>query len=319
MKITTPTYNLAFAEDVSKGLTDKKKHLSSRYFYDDEGSHIFQQIMKMPEYYPTNCEFEILSEQSEAILEQLKFKEKFNIVEFGSGDGSKTKQLLQAFLNKNADFTYVPIDISEEAILILEENIRASIPEIQMNSKVGDYFDILEDISKEETPNLFLFLGGNIGNYKKEDAIDLLQKFASGMKKGDKLLMGIDLQKSPRTIQKAYDDPHGITKAFNKNLLKRINRELEADIYLDQFDFYCHYNPENGEVNSYLFSLEKQSFYSKILDKSFIFQKGETIWTELSKKYSFAEIEELASTLDFKVVENFLDKKGYFADSLWEK
>ena len=319
MKITTPTYNLAFAEDVSKGLTDKKKHLSSRYFYDDEGSHIFQQIMKMPEYYPTNCEFEILYEQSEAILEQLKFKEKFNIVEFGSGDGSKTKQLLQAFLNKNADFTYVPIDISEEAILILEENIRASIPEIQMNSKVGDYFDILEDISKEETPNLFLFLGGNIGNYKKEDAIDLLQKFASGMKKGDKLLMGIDLQKSPRTIQKAYDDPHGITKAFNMNLLKRINRELEADIDLDQFDFYCHYNPENGEVNSYLFSLEKQSFYSKILDKSFIFQKGETIWTELSKKYSFAEIEELASTLDFKVVENFLDKKGYFADSLWEK
>ena len=319
MKITTPTYNLAFAEDVLKGLTDKKKHLSSRYFYDDEGSHIFQQIMKMPEYYPTNCEFEILSEQSENILEQLNFKEKFNIVEFGSGDGTKTKQLLQAFLNKNADFTYVPIDISEEAILILEENIRASIPKLQMNSKVGDYFDILEDISKEETPNLFLFLGGNIGNYKKDDALDLLQKFASGMKKGDKLLMGIDLQKSPRTIQKAYDDPHGITKAFNMNLLQRINRELEADIDLDQFDFYCHYNPENGEVNSYLFSLIKQNFYSKILDTTFTFQKDEMIWTELSKKYSLSEIEELASTLDFKVVENFLDKKGYFADSLWEK
>lgn len=319
MKITTPTYNLAFAEDVLKGLTNKKKHLSSRYFYDDEGSHIFQQIMKMPEYYPTNCEFEILSEQSENILEQLNFKEKFNIVEFGSGDGTKTKQLLQAFLNKNADFTYVPIDISEEAILILEENIRASIPEIQMNSKVGDYFDILEDISKEETPNLFLFLGGNIGNYKKDDALDLLQKFASGMKKGDKLLMGIDLQKSPRTIQKAYDDPHGITKAFNMNLLQRINRELEADIDLNQFDFYCHYNPENGEVNSYLFSLIKQNFYSKILDTTFTFQKDEMIWTELSKKYSLAEIEELASALDFKVVENFLDKKGYFADSLWEK
>ena len=188
-----------------------------------------------------------------------------------------------------------------------------------MNSKVGDYFDILEDISKEETPNLFLFLGGNIGNYKKEDALDLLQKFASGMKKGDKLLMGIDLQKSPRTIQKAYDDPHGITKVFNMNLLQRINRELEADIDLDQFDFYCHYNPENGEVNSYLFSLIKQKFYSKILDTTFTFQKDEMIWTELSKKYSLAEIEELASTLDFKVVENFLDKKGYFADSLWEK
>ena len=319
MKITIPTYNRAFAEDVLKGLTDKKKHLSSRYFYDDEGSHIFQQIMKMPEYYPADCEFEILSEQSEEILEQLNFEGKFNIVEFGSGDGTKTKQLLKTFLDRNADFTYVPIDISEEAILILEENIRASIPEIRMNSKVGGYFDILEDISKEETPNLFLFLGGNIGNYKKEDAIDLLQKFALGMKKGDKLLMGIDLQKSPRIIQKAYDDPHGITKAFNMNLLKRINRELEADIDLDQFDFYCHYNPENGEVNSYLFSKIKQRFYSRILNKSFVFQQGETIWTELSKKYSFAEIEELADKLDFKVVENFLDEKKYFTDSLWEK
>lgn len=319
MKITIPTYNRAFAEDVLKGLTDKKKHLSSRYFYDDEGSHIFQQIMKMPEYYPTDCEFEILSEQSEEILEQLNFEEKFNIVEFGSGDGTKTKQLLKTFLDKNADFTYVPIDISEEAILILEENIRASLPEIKMNSKVGDYFDILSAISKEEAPNLFLFLGGNIGNYKKEDAIDLLQKFASGMRKGDKLLMGIDLQKSPRIIQKAYDDPHGITKAFNMNLLKRINRELEADIDLDQFDFYCHYNPENGEVNSYLFSKIKQRFYSRILNKSFVFQQGETIWTELSKKYSFAEIDELAKKLDFKVVENFLDEKRFFTDSLWEK
>jgi len=319
MQTTTTTYNKAFAEDVLKGLTDTKKHLSSRYFYDDEGSHIFQQIMEMPEYYPTNCEFEILSQQSGKILEQLNFMGKFNIVEFGSGDGVKTKQLLKTFLDKNADFTYVPIDISEEAILILEENMRATLPELKMNSKVGDYFDILEDISKEETPNLFLFLGGNIGNYKKDDAINLLQKFASGMKKGDKLLMGIDLQKSPRTIQKAYDDPHGITKAFNMNLLKRINRELEADIALDQFDFYCHYNPENGEVNSYLYSLINQTFHSRILDQSFSFKKDEMIWTELSKKYSFAEIDELAKKLEFKVVENFMDCRHFFTDSLWEK
>jgi Uncharacterized conserved protein len=319
MNTTPQIYTTAFAEDVLEGLTAKKKHLSSKYFYDDNGSHIFQQIMKMPEYYPTNCEFEILSEQSEQILERLEFKGKFNIVEFGSGDGTKTKQLLQAFLNKNADFTYMPIDISEEAILILEENIRTSLPGIKMQSKIGDYFEVIKDISKENTPNLFLFLGGNIGNYKKEDAFDLLQKFASGMKKGDKLLLGIDLQKSPRIIQKAYDDPHGITKAFNMNLLHRINRELDADIDVSQFDFYCHYNPENGEVNSYLYSLAKQRFYSRVLNKSFTFKKDETIWTELSKKYSFIEIEELSEQLDFKVLENFLDSKQYFTDSLWEK
>ncbi len=319
MNTAQPIHYTAFAEDVLEGLTAKKKQLSSKYFYDDSGSQIFRQIMKMPEYYPTNCELEILSWQSDAILDKIAFNGNFNIVEFGSGDGTKTKQLLKAFLNKNAAFTYMPIDISEEAILILEESMLAALPKLKMESKIGDYFDVLEDIAKDDTPNLFLFLGGNIGNYKKEDAFRLLQMFASGMKKGDKLLLGIDLQKSPRIIQKAYDDPHGITKAFNMNLLHRINRELDADITIDQFDFYCHYNPENGEVNSYLYSLTKQRFYSRVLNKSFTFEKNETIWTELSKKYSFTEIEELASRLNFKVVENFLDSKQYFTDSLWEK
>lgn len=227
--------------------------------------------MKMPEYYPTNCELEILSWQSDTILDKIAFKGKFNIVEFGSGDGTKTKQLLKTFLNKDADFTYMPIDISEEAILILEEDLLSALPKLKMESKIGDYFDVLEDIAKDETPNLFLFLGGNIGNYKKEDVFGLLQKFSSGMKKGDKLLLGIDLQKDPRVIQAAYDDPHGITKAFNMNLLHRINKELDADIAIDQFDFYCHYNPENGEVNSYLYSLIQQQFYSRVLNTSFSF------------------------------------------------
>ncbi|THD32913.1 L-histidine N(alpha)-methyltransferase [uncultured Flavobacterium sp.] len=319
MNTAQPIHYTAFAEDVLEGLTSKKKHLSSKYFYDDNGSQIFRQIMKMPEYYPTNCELEILSWQSDIILDKIAFKGKFNIVEFGSGDGTKTKQLLKTFLNKDADFTYIPIDISEEAILILEEDLLSALPKLKMESKIGDYFDVLEDIAKDDTPNLFLFLGGNIGNYKKEDVFGLLQKFSSGMKKGDKLLLGIDLQKDPRVIQAAYDDPHGITKAFNMNLLHRINKELDADIAIDQFDFYCHYNPENGEVNSYLYSLIQQQFYSRVLNTSFSFEKNETIWTELSKKYSFAEIEDLANQLNFKVVENFLDGKQYFTDSLWEK
>ncbi len=319
MNTAQPIHYTAFAEDVLEGLTSKKKHLSSKYFYDDNGSQIFRQIMKMPEYDPTNCELEILSWQSDTILDKIAFKGKFNIVEFGSGDGTKTKQLLKTFLNKDADFTYMPIDISEEAILILEEDLLSALPKLKMESKIGDYFDVLEDIAKDDTPNLFLFLGGNIGNYKKEDVFGLLQKFSSGMKKGDKLLLGIDLQKDPRVIQAAYDDPHGITKAFNMNLLHRINKELDADIAIDQFDFYCHYNPENGEVNSYLYSLIQQQFYSRVLNTSFSFEKNETIWTELSKKYSFAEIEDLANQLNFKVVENFLDGKQYFTDSLWEK
>lgn len=308
-----------FAEDVLTGLTAEHKHLSSKYFYDDNGSRIFMQIMDMPEYYPTDCEFEILSQQSDKILEKLNFKGKFNIVEFGSGDGLKTKQLLATFIKKGADFTYVPIDISQEAIDALEKNILKSLPNIDMEPRTGDYFDILEELANDDTPNLFLFLGGNIGNYKADEALDLLEMFNAGMKKGDLLLMGMDLQKNPRIIQKAYDDPHGITKAFNMNLLKRINRELDADIKFDQFDFYCNYNPENGEVNSYLVSLKKQNVHSTALDADFSFEKDELIWTELSKKYSFEEIESLAKKSGFAVTHNFMDCKHYFTDSLWVK
>lgn len=311
---TLPT----FAEDVRKGLTAPIKHLSSKYFYDDAGSRIFMQIMKMPEYYPTGCEFEILAQQSGAIYDRLPFTGKFNIVEFGCGDGIKTKQLLKAFIDKDADFTYIPIDISQEAINALGTNLRNALPSLDIQPKTGDYFEMMDELPAA-IPNLFLFLGGNIGNYKDNEAAELLKKFNAGMQQGDMLLVGIDLKKNPRVIQKAYDDPHGITKAFNLNLLQRINNELDADIKLDQFDFYCHYNPENGEVNSYLVSLKKQHFHSTVLNTTFHFEKDELIWTELSKKYALPEIEALARKTGFSPVQNFMDCRHYFADSLWIK
>ncbi|MDV6167811.1 L-histidine N(alpha)-methyltransferase [Flavobacterium sp. DG1-102-2] len=308
-----------FAEDVLEGLSAKKKHLSSKYFYDDAGSRIFVEIMHMPEYYPTACEFEILSQQSGEIFKKLHFDGKFNIVEFGSGDGSKTRHLLKAFLDKGGDFTYIPIDISQEANDILRDNMKQALPNLTIKPQTGDYFEVLDTLQGSSTPNLFLFLGGNIGNYKREEALELLKKFNAGMKKGDLLLIGMDLRKNPRVIQQAYDDPHGITKAFNMNLLQRINRELDADIQMDQFDFYCDYSPETGEVNSYLVSLKKQHFHSTVLNTTFHFEKDELIWTELSRKYSFTEIEELAAAAGFKASHNFLDCKHYFTDSLWVK
>ncbi|KGO91765.1 L-histidine N(alpha)-methyltransferase [Flavobacterium subsaxonicum] len=318
--MATTTLLSTFAQDVRTGLTDKNKYLSSKYFYDDAGSRIFMEIMKMPEYYPTGCEFEIISQQSAQILSKLNFSGPFNIVEFGSGDGMKTKHLLKAFTNAGASFTYIPIDISQEAIDALEHNINAFVPNIDMQPRTGDYFEVLEELSTtSDVPSLFLFMGGNIGNYLPDDALALLQKFNAGMKHGDKLLVGIDLQKNPRTIQLAYDDPHGITKAFNMNLLRRINNELEADIALDQFDFYSNYNPQNGEVNSYLVSLKKQHFHSTVLNQTFFFEKDELVWTELSKKYLIPQIHELAAASGFGVSHNFLDCRHYFTDSLWEK
>lgn len=311
--------NKTFAQDVLKGLTAKNKYLSSKYFYDDNGSRIFQEIMNMPEYYPTNAEFEILSMQTKQIIEALNFNGPFNIVELGAGDGFKTFKPLEFLVNNKIDFHYIPIDISQEAIDILVNRLKEKLPNLKIHPKVGDYFEILKDNRKSDYPSLLLFLGGNIGNYVDDKAQELLNLFNANMKVGDKLLIGFDLKKNPITIHNAYNDKYGITKRFNLNLLLRINKELGADFNIDNFDFYCYYNPFTGDVKSYIVSLTKQTVFIEAIDKSIDFDYNELIWTELSKKFSIDEINKLAKALHFNPIKHFLDCKHYFTDSLWEK
>jgi len=308
-----------FAEDIHQGLTASFKHISSKYFYDDIGSVIFQDIMKMPEYYPTACEFEIISLQGEKIIEKLNFTQPFNIVELGAGDGIKTRQLLKLLMEKDVDFSYVPVDISSKAIDELKANMLSHLPALKINPLVGNYFSMIGELSSSSTPSLFLFLGGNIGNYEPEEVNNLLFGFHQNMKSGDKLLTGFDLQKNPSTIRLAYDDPQGITKAFNLNLLHRINKELDGNFNLNQFDFYSFYNPLNGEVRSYLVSLAAQRVQVGPSKMCYTFAQNELIWTELSKKYTLKEIEKTAVENGFEVMEHFLDCKHYFTDSLWIK
>lgn len=308
-----------FATDVAKGLSAAKKRLFSKYFYDDRGSRIFQEIMDMPEYYPTNAELEILSQQAKAIYQATDFINGFNIVELGAGDGMKTKTLLSYLVKNNIDVHYYPLDISQEAMDILEADLKQTLPTLPIQSLVGDYFKVLNNFDFGDRPNLFLFLGGNIGNYEPKEAINLLKLFGQYMKKGDKFLLGVDLKKNPRVIRNAYDDPHKITKRFNLNLLRRINRELGGNFKLNQFDFYAHYNPSNGNVRSYLVSLKDQAVYIEGLDTTFHFKKDELIYTELSKKYDLAEIEKLAELTGFTHQQHFLDSRAYFVDSLWVK
>jgi len=308
-----------FAQDVLKGLTAKNKYLSSMYFYDDNGSRIFQEIMNMPEYYLTKAEFEILSMQSKQIIEALNFSGPFNILELGAGDGFKTFKLLEYLVNNNFDFHYIPIDISQEAIDTLTKRLSEKLPSLKIHPKVGDYFEILKDNRQSEYQSLLLFLGGNIGNYQDDKAKELLALFNTNMKIGDKLLVGFDIKKNPIIIHNAYYDKHGITKRFNLNLLIRINRELDADFKIDDFDFYCHYNPITGDVKSYIVSLTNQTVHLKALKRTIVFDYNELIWTELSKKYAIDKIRNLAESTNFNQKSNFLDCKHYFTDSLWEK
>ncbi|MEZ4803580.1 MAG: L-histidine N(alpha)-methyltransferase [Gelidibacter sp.] len=308
-----------FANDVINGLTAKEKHLSSKYFYDDTGSHIFQEIMKMPEYYLTDCEYEILSLQAKQIYDALQFSEPFNIIELGAGDGFKTFKLLEFLQLNKVNFNYMPIDISQEAIDLLNERLQERLPQLSIKPRVGDYFEILGNEKHSKLPSFLLFLGSNIGNYGSQEAKNLLKLFHQSMNQGDKLLIGFDLKKNPLTIRQAYFDPHGITKRFNINLLIRINREFDADFQIDDFDFYCQYDAITGEVKSYLISLKKQKVHLKKLDRMIEFEQNELIWTELSKKFDVEEIEELAFETGFSINTHFLDCKQYFTDSLWEK
>jgi L-histidine N-alpha-methyltransferase len=308
-----------FAEDVLNGLNAPRKSLKSKYFYDDNGSRIFQEIMAMPEYYLTDAEFEILSLQSKQIYESLNFDGPFNILELGPGDGFKTYKLLEYLVKADKEFYYVPIDISSEAIEALTQRLKKKLPELNIKPQVGDYFQKLEKNKTSQFPSLLLLLGGNIGNYPQNRSKELLLLLNDHMKSQDKLLIGFDLRKNPLIIRNAYDDPHGITKRFNLNLLLRINRELGADFKLDGFDFYCYYDPFDGAVRSFLVSLRAQKVKIEALDKIFEFDYGELIQTEISRKFSFDEIAHLAEGTQFNHIRNFTDCKAHFTDSLWVK
>lgn len=275
--------------------------------------------MHMPEYYLTDSEFEILSLQAKQIIDAIQFQQPFNIIELGAGDGFKTFKLLEYLVKNEIQFHYVPIDISQEAIDILSQKLLERLPNLSIQAKVGDYFKVLSDLKQSNIPSLLLFLGSNIGNYLESEVNELLSLFNENMKRGDKLLIGVDLKKNPLIIQKAYLDEGGITKKFNLNLLLRINRELDADFKIDDFDFYSYYNPDTGEVKSYIVSLRNQKVNLKKLNTTISFRHDELIWTELSKKYSLEEITGLAKENGFQITQNFLDCKHYFVDSLWEK
>ncbi len=320
METTTNTLKQQFARDVDAGLSQTLKSLPSRYFYDARGDKLFQDIMRMPEYYLTDCEYEIFNLQKEAILQAVSRGKKFNLVELGAGDGYKTKLLLEHFLKSDIEFEYFPVDISNDVLIGLENSLKTQFPALKVSPLNYEYFEALERLNDlDSSPKVILFLGSNIGNFTPERANSFFAKLNHIIQTGDRLLSGIDLKKDPRTILKAYNDPGGITKAFNLNLLSRMNRELGADFVKAQFDHYPTYDPFTGEARSYIMSTVDQDVYIGALDKTFSFSHSEAIHTEISRKYSLPEINALADKAGFTVRKHFTDRKGYFVDTLWEK
>ena len=315
------TKNDTFLKDIQKGLSQDPKYISSHYFYDKAGDELFQQIMEMPEYYLTNAELEIFSEQSEDLIRSFDISknEKFELIELGAGDGQKTQHLLKTLLEKDFNFKYIPVDISQNSLSVITERMENLFPDLEIDPQQGDYFQVLDALFLSSKPKVILFIGSNLGNMQDEVAKGFLNKISTHLKRNEKLLLGVDLIKSKEIVLPAYNDAAGITRDFNLNLLKRINRELDADFDLENFEHAPEYTEEEGIAKSFLKSKKKQTVHINELNKSFHFEENELIHTEISRKYSDQILENLLEDSSLKITDKFLDSRKYFADYILTK
>lgn len=319
MEIVAPTnLDSQFKRDVLEGLSSSPKFIYSKYFYDKRGDALFQEIMKLPEYYLTNCELEILTHQKETILQEIHPERFFNLIDLGAGDAFKTKQLLKYFRDKEVGFKYIPVDISQNAIKKVTRELQLEIPGIQIEGISKEYIAALKSLPPENR-KIILFLGASVGNFTQQETISFLRSVSETINKDDLLIIGFDLKKDSNVVLAAYNDSAGVTKQFNLNLLRRINREMGADFNPDLFAHSPHYSTESGEARSALVSIQKQQVNIAALDLTIELQEGEPINTEISRKYSIKEIEAMAATSGFEVVKNLLDSKHYFTNTIWRK
>ncbi len=306
-----------FAEDIYDGLSTMPKKLSSKYFYDDRGSQLFQAITKLDEYYLTRKEYEIIESMRDQ-LPDIIGKSEIDIVELGVGDGHKTKLVIDSFLKKNIKIHFYPIDISVEALNLLEENV-ASFKELDIQAIAAEYLEGLSFVRKKsKNRQVVLFLGSNIGNFSRKEELDFLKKIKAILHPEDFLLIGFDLKKDVDILTRAYSDSEGITADFNLNLLERINKELGGNFEIENFKHFAQYNPILGAMESFILSLKEQVVTLKKMDRSFSFEPFEAIHMEYSFKFSEKEIKDLSQEGGFSQITNFSDQQHYYVDSLWQ-
>ena len=305
----------SFPTEVKAGLTACPKRLPCRFFYDHEGSLLFEVICQLPEYYLMRAEWEILEERAAELASQ--FPEGAILIELGSGSAAKTRILIEAFLRQSGRLRYVPADISRS---MLEESARALLadhPGLEILAIAGEYHEALARLQEDaDRRKLILWLGSNVGNFDRAEATQFLRQVRERMSGQDRLLVGIDLRKDRRVLEPAYDDAQGVTARFNRNILARINCELGGQFDLSAFLHRALYNEEAGRIEMYLVSAIRQTVRIDGLDLEVPFELGETIHTEYSYKYSLAEIEELATASLFRVERQWLDSGRRFSVNL---
>lgn len=310
-----------FAADVRAGLTAARKYLLPKYFYDDLGSRLFDAICLLPEYYLTRAEAEIFARHAPEIVEHAGAgADRLTLFELGSGSAAKTRRIIDALLARQARLAYVPVDISTAA---LEESAGALLGDyegLSVTAYAADYDTALPRLREnfeEGGRALVLFLGSNIGNFDRAEARDFLRRVRHVLRAGDRLLLGADLKKDAEILEAAYDDSLGVTAAFNKNLLVRINRELRADFSLLNFHHVALYNEREGRVEMHLESYIKHTARIGALALAVPFEGRERVHTENSYKYSLEELSALAAETGFELEHTWLDSMKDFSSNLF--
>ncbi len=293
-------------QEVLEGLQKPQKKIPSKYFYDQRGSELFEKICNLEEYYPTDAEMAIMEQNIDEIAQKLG--EDIELIEFGSGSSRKTRLLLSNLKNI---VSYVPVDISKGFLYEQAELLKKEYPGLDIYPVAADYtkrFEIPAGIPSAR--KVVYFPGSTIGNFTRSKAKKFMRKIAHLVKPGGGLLVGVDMKKDIKTLEAAYNDAKGITAQFNKNLLVRLNREADADFDQEKFEHKAFYNKHKGRIEMHLESLTEHEV--EVAGKKILFQKGETIHTENSYKYSADEFRDLASDF-FKPEEMWKDQDHLFS------
>jgi dimethylhistidine N-methyltransferase len=313
----TPNATYEFAADVRAGLTKPgQKELLSKYLYDDVGSALFEVISHLPEYGLTRADERLLRRHAHDIVERLATP--VSVAELGSGSGRKTRHVLEALCRRQRT-AYYPIEISPSALAMCERELR-DIESVSILGFEREYLDGLLEVAAHRSSGqhlLVLFLGSTIGNFDRSAGIRFLTEVRRILRPGDSLLLGTDLEKSSVQLLAAYDDELGVTAAFNLNLLARINRELDADFNLAQFEHVARINRQDRSVEMHLRSLCPQIVNIPAAELAVEFREGETIWTESSHKYTLADVLRMAQSSGFRCEAQWVDTEWPFAENLW--
>ena len=312
----------AMGSEVYRGLTARPKVLSPWLFYDNEGSQLFEQITELDEYYVTRTERLIFESNADAIIRTaatgLDSAERLSVIELGAGTATKTGILLSAAVRRQGDVTYYAIDVSGSALEAAKQNIELTISGVSVETRTADYTEGLGAIAADDTRKLVLYIGSSIGNFEPAAAMDVLRGVRAQLQAGDRLLLGADMAKDLPTLLAAYDDARGVTAAFNRNVLLRINRELGANFHPQCFRHKVRWNGEASRIEMHLESLIRQTVEIPGLGLEVSFRRGETIHTENSYKFTAEVLRQLMTRSGFKIQEQWTDKNNWFSVVLAE-